>query len=108
MNEKVTFKNVNSASVVMDNSVDTARVYDIQASVNVSGNKSVNGIDNGTVVAKDGVTKANFNRYGENNMNIQFYTSGVSEMCSVATAIDTFVNDVIAKVGEGEVLSTIL
>lgn len=108
MNEKVTFKNVNSASVVMDNSVDTARVYDIQSSVNVVGNKSVNGIDNGTVATKDGETKANFNRYGENNINIQFYTTTDSEMCSVAMAINTFINDVIAKVSEGEVLSTVL
>lgn len=107
MNEKVTFKNVNSASVVMDNSVDTARVYDIKANVSIEGSKTVNSMDNGEVT-KGGETKANFYRYSENNISIQFYTSNVSEMCAVATAIDTFVKDVVAKVGEGEVLSTIL
>lgn len=88
---KVTLEAVNSANVKVNNSVDTERVYEISASINVMGN-TMNNVSDG-VVKQGEVVKANFQRWSTENLNIQFQTSDVMEMCAVINAINGFIAD---------------
>lgn len=93
---KIDFTKLNSANVTADNSVDTEKVYDINANVNISGN-SVNSIDGGSV-KKDDVQVATFSRWGENSLNIKFMNVDAMEMCSIITEVNTFIEAVETKV----------
>ena len=93
---KIDFTKLNSANVTADNSVDTEKVYDINANVNISGN-SVNSIDGGSV-KKDDVQVATFSRWGENSLNINFMNVDAMEMCSIITEVNTFIEAVETKV----------
>lgn len=93
---KIDFTKLNSANVTADNSVDTEKVYDINANVNISGN-SVNSIDGGSV-KKDDVQVATFSRWGENSLNINFMNVDAMEMCSIITGVNTFIEAVETKV----------
>lgn len=97
---KVTLEAVNSANVKVNNSVDTDRVYEIAANLNVSGNV-VNNVADGVVKQGD-VVKANFQRWSAENLNIQFQTSDVMEMCTIINAINAFIADCEGAVTEGE------
>lgn len=97
---KVTLEAVNSANVKVNNSVDTERVYEISASINVVGN-TMNNVSDG-VVKQGEVVKANFQRWSADNLNIQFQTSDAMEMCSVINAINAFIADCERAVTEGE------
>lgn len=97
---KVQLEAVNSANVKVNNSVDTERVYEISANLNVSG-KVVNNVADG-VVKQGEVVKANFQRWSTENLNIQFQTSDVMEMCAVINAINGFIADCEGAVTEGE------
>ena len=93
---KIDFTKLNSANVTADNSVDTEKVYDINANVNISGN-SVNSIDGGSV-KKDDVQVATFSRWGENSLNINFMNLDAMTMCSIITEVNTFIEAVETKV----------
>lgn len=93
---KIDFTKLNSANVTADNSVDTEKVYDINANVNISGN-SVNSIDGGSV-KKDDVQVATFSRWGENSLNINFMNVDAMTMCSIITEVNTFIEAVETKV----------
>ena len=93
---KIDFTKLNSANVAADNSVDTEKVYDINANVNISGN-SVNSIDGGSV-KKDDVQVATFSRWGENSLNINFMNVDAMTMCSIITEVNTFIEAVETKV----------
>lgn len=107
--EKVTYKTLNSANVKVDNSVDTERVYDISANVNI-GNmaemdaspediNNVSSIDNGLVKRKaDGMTVATFNSYGDNNLSINHQNTDSVEQCEVTNVINAFISEVKSKV----------
>ena len=97
---KVTLEAVNSANVKVNNSVDTERVYEISASINVVGN-NMNNVSDGVVKQSEAV-KANFQRWSADNLNIQFQTSDVMEMCAVINAINGFIADCEGAVTEGE------
>ena len=88
---KVTLEAVNSANVKVNNSVDTERVYEISASINVVGN-TMNNVSDG-VVKQGELVLANFQRWSSESLNIQFQTSDVTEMCSVINAINYFIAD---------------
>ena len=88
---KVTLEAVNSANVKVNNSVDTERVYEISANINVA-DKFMNNVSDG-VVKQGEVVKANFQRWSSENLNIQFQTSDVMEMCAVINAINDFIAD---------------
>lgn len=88
---KVTLEAVNSANVKVNNSVDTERVYEISASINVVGN-TMNNVSDG-IVKQGEVVKANFQRWSSENLSIQFQTSDGMEMCSVINAINGFIAD---------------
>ena len=93
---KIDFTKLNSANVTADNSVDTEKVFDINANVNISGN-SVNSIDGGSV-KKDDVQVATFSRWGENSLNINFMNVDAMTMCSIITEVNTFIEAVETKV----------
>lgn len=94
--EKVDFKKLNSANVAADNSVDTSKVYDINANVNINGDR-VNNIEGG-VVMKGEVQVANFAKWGENQMNINFMNVDAMEMCTIITEVNAFCQAVNEKV----------
>lgn len=93
---KIDFTKLNSANVTADNSVDTEKVYDINANVNISGN-NVTSIDGGSV-KKDDVQVAIFSRWGENSLNINFMNVDAMAMCSIITEVNTFIEAVETKV----------
>lgn len=95
---KIDFTKLNSANVTANNSVDTEKVYDITANVNISGN-NVNSIDEGRV-KKDGAEWATFTRYDGNHLNINFMNVDATEMCNIITAVNEFNANVTAKVAE--------
>jgi hypothetical protein len=88
---KVTMEAVNSANVKVNNSVDTDRVYEISANINVA-DKFMNNVSDG-VVKQGEIVKANFQRWSTENLNIQFQTSDVMDMCTIINAINGFIAD---------------
>lgn len=93
MSEKVNAVKLNSANVKYDNSVDTERVYDIEANANLNGSKVVS-MDGG-VVRLEGAQKASFSVYGDHQMNINYMgVESVSDKCNILMAIDAFVTEV--------------
>lgn len=99
MSEKVTYKDLRNALVHMDNSVDTAKTYDIAADVRLQGQNTVEAFESGTV-AKDGAQVATFYCYGDAvNMSVNFQGVESGEQCEVIEAINTFMEDVKAKAG---------
>ena len=99
MSEKVTYKDLRNALVHMDNSVDTAKTYDIAADVRLQGQNTVEAFESGTV-AKDGAQVATFYCYGDAvNMSVNFQGVESGEQCEVIEAINAFMEDVKAKAG---------
>lgn len=90
--KKIDFTKLNSANVSVDNLVDEARVYDINATCNISGN-SLNDINNGYVI-KDGEQVATFSMWS-NSLTPSFQNvTDPMEMCNILMAITTFIADV--------------
>ena len=94
---KIDFTKLNSANVSADNSVDTSKVYDITADVNISGDK-VNSIDSGVVKNAESKQVATFSKWGENSLNINFTDVDAMEMCNIINAVNDFNNNVADKV----------
>lgn len=94
MSEKVTYKELRSARVRTDNSVDDARMYDIAADVSISGS-TAESIDSGEV-KKDGNAVANFACYGESNLSINYTGAESAEQCNILEAVQAFLTDVRA------------
>lgn len=97
MSEKVNAVKLNSANVKYDNSVDTERVYDIEADANLNDNKVVS-IDGG-VVRLEGAQKASFNLYGNHQVNYNLMgVEDIDAQCNIIKAIHSFVNEVESAV----------
>ncbi|MBR4891176.1 MAG: hypothetical protein IKU15_07810 [Clostridia bacterium] len=95
--EKVNAVKLNSAQVKYDNSVNTERVYDIEANVNLNENKVVS-MDSG-IVRLEGVQKASFNMYGNHQQNINYNNvENVKDKCAILMAIDAFISEVESAV----------
>lgn len=90
--KKIDFTKLNSANVSVDNLVDEARSYDINARANLNeGNLS--SIDSGFVM-KDGVQVATFSMWS-NSLTPSFQNvTDPMEMCDILMAITTFIADV--------------
>lgn len=101
--EKVAYQSLVSATVKMSNSVDTQKVYDIEADVNMSGN-TVSGFNSG-FVKKGGVQVATFNSYGNTNLNVNHNVEDAEGRCAVTAAISAFIEDVKSKVSVSQPLS---
>lgn len=99
---KVKALNLNSANVKYDNSVDTEKVYDISANVNID-NGSIRSYDAG-VVLKEGMQVANFSKWGENSQSMSFQVSDVTEMCNIIAAVNTFYTDVETEVATNPII----
>ena len=99
--EKVTYKELRQATVHVDNSVDTARVYDIGADVVLQGQATVESFQNGTVM-KDGVQVASFNCWGDGtNVGINYTGIASEKQCEVLEAVGAFMKSVKEKVEGG-------
>lgn len=83
---------VNSSNELYNNANDDARVYNIQANVNVIEGK-MDSTDNGIVYKQDDIV-ANFNSWGSNNLNITFQGVSVTERNEINIAVDAFINEV--------------
>lgn len=105
MAEKVTYKELRSAKVHYDNSVDTAKVYDIAADVNIE-NMNVTNFDQGTV-SKDGIQIAYFSCYGENNLSINYQNVESTNQCAVLEAVNEFMTDVKANVASSSEIASL-
>ena len=103
--EKVSYKELRSAVVAMDNSVDTERQYEISANVNVQAGNTVGAIDNGIVRAKgeENSNIATFNAWSDTNTSYSFNKE--CDKCAVIEAIDAFIADCKAKVAEGGLIN---
>lgn len=102
---KVSYKELRSAVVTMDNSVDTERVYEISANVNVQMGNTVGSIDNGVVRTKgeENGDIATFNAWSDKNKNVSY--NNADDECAVLMAINAFIADCKAKVAEGGYLN---
>lgn len=99
--EKISYKEVRNATVCVDNSVDTGRVYDISADVSIQGQSTVESFQNGTVM-KDGVQVASFNCWGDGtNVGINYTGIASEKQCEVLEAVGAFIKDVKGKVESG-------
>ena len=106
--EKVSYKELRSAVVAMDNSVDSFREFEISANVNVQSNNTVGTIDNGVVREKgagENTNIATFNAWSDKNKNVSY--NNAEDECAVLVAINAFIADCKAKVAEGNILNTL-
>lgn len=100
--ENVTYKELRSAVVHTDNSVDPEKAYDIAADVRLQGENTVEAFENGTVT-KDGQPMATFNCYGDtNNLSFNYQNVQSAEQCAVLEAVIAFMADVKEKAGSQE------
>lgn len=98
---KIKFQNLNEAVVKTDNSVDTEKVYDIEANVRIMNSTKVQSLDGG-LVKKEGTVVCTFSKYSEGQLNTNFQNVGdIMEMCTILQAINSFVIDVTEEVGNG-------
>lgn len=88
---KVTLEAVNSANIRVNNSVDADKVYNVVANLNVQGERISNVSDG--IVKLGEEQKATFNKWSSDNLNIQFQTGDVMEMCTIINAINDFITD---------------
>ena len=90
--KKIDFTKLNSANVSVDNLVDEARVYDINARANLN-ETNLSSIDGGYVI-KDGAQVATFSMWS-NSLTPSFQNvTDPMEMCNILMAITTFIADV--------------
>lgn len=89
---KINFGTLNSANIAVDNSLDTARVYDIKANANIKSGK-VASLDSGRVL-NQGIEVANFNHWSDNNQQVTWLNCPIEQKDDVQTAIDAFVASV--------------
>lgn len=99
---KINFGTLNSANIAVDNSLDTARVYDISASASFHSGKMA-GLDGGRVFDQ-GAEVANFSQWADNNQQVVWLNCPVGRKDSVQKAIDAFVADV-SEESEGQTIS---
>ena len=98
---KIKFENLNEAVVKTSNSVDTERVYDIEANVRITNSTNVSNLDSG-IVKKEGTVVCTFSKYSEGQLNTNFQNVGdIMEMCTILQAINSFVIDVTSEVANG-------
>ena len=107
-NEKVTYKQLRSAVVQVDNSADAGRTYAIAADVRVQNPGGVEAFEGGTV-AKDGAQVATFSCWGgDGNIGISYSGLDTGQQCQVLEACHAFMQDVRdyveARLGGGSVL----
>lgn len=83
---------VNSSNERYNNLNDEQRVYDIEADALIVESK-VTSVDGGRVMKND-ESVAQFNWWGDDNMNITYQGVSVSERNEINIAVDAFINEV--------------
>lgn len=83
---------VNSSNENYNNLNDDSRVYDIESNANII-NGVVDSLDSGFIRSSENVV-ANFNAWGENNINISYQGVTLEERNEINIAVDTFINEV--------------
>lgn len=102
---KIKFENLNEAVVKTNNSVDTDKVYDIEANVKIIDSTKVQSLDGGSVKKGETIV-CTFSKYSEGQLNTNFQNVGdVMEMCTILQAINTFVLDVTEEVANGTAIT---
>lgn len=98
--EKIAYKEYKNVTVLVDNSVDTDRTYDISANVNIQNQTTITNVDSGQVKNSDGNICATFNCWGGNSSNISIQYQGVedADQQTILTAINDFFNNLEAEV----------
>lgn len=100
--DKVTYKELKSALVTMDNSSADDRTYDISADVRISNSQNVDSFEQGTVM-KDSMTVATFYCYGmTTNMSISYQNAETDTQPTIMEQVNNFINDVISYVKANE------
>lgn len=98
---KIKFESLSEATVKTNNSVDTEKVYDIEANVRIVESTKVSSIDGGRVT-KGGKTVCTFSTYNQGQMNTNFQNvADVMEMCTILQDINAFVVEVTEEVANG-------
>ena len=82
----------NSSNELYNNANDTARVYDIEANVNIAEAKTRN-MDSGSI-RKNGELVGQFNWWEDDNLNITYQGVSVTERNEINIAVDAFINEV--------------
>lgn len=96
--DKVTYKELKNALIHVDNSVDTAKVYDIDADIRIQGQNVIENIESGNLYS-DGAYMASFSSYnGISNLTVQFNSIDSQTRCAVLEAINAFIEDLKVKV----------
>lgn len=96
--DKVIYKELKSATVNVDNSADSAKVYDISADIRLQGQTTVESFENGIVI-KDSTQIATFNCWGDiSNISIQYHNVESQDQCGVLNAVTQFMETVKNKV----------
>ena len=105
--EKVSYKVLKSAVVVIDNSADESREYEISAKVAVEEDKVVGSIEDGvlrTIVEEgEGAILCKFSRgKWDGHTSYGYFADGISHW-PIVKIIEEFVASMRAKVGESEI-----
>lgn len=100
---KVSYKELISAKVHVDNSVDTAKTYDISSDINIVGG-NIESHDNG-IVSQNETVMATFSLYGTNNLSISYISVETESQCDVLNAINEYITNVTAQSPELSPLS---
>lgn len=98
-NRTVTAGDIVSATVKYSNKDSEGRDFDLSADVNISG-KRVQSISGGSARTSDGLQVADFNRYDDEGLNINFYNCPDEQKPAVLAAVLGFMANVVASVGE--------
>lgn len=104
--EKVTIKALNSANLRMDNSVDTAKVYDISCNVNIDSGNTVTSVESGSVL-KDGIEVATFSSGGTDNLQIGYNSVKQEEQCAIINVVNEFISSVREKTAGNSLIDSI-
>lgn len=100
---KVSYKELISAKVHVDNSVDAAKTYDISSDINIVGG-NIESHDNGIVSLGETVI-ATFSLYGKNNLSISYISVETDNQCNVLNAVNDYINDVTKQAAQSSPVS---
>jgi hypothetical protein len=98
--EKIKFEKVTEILLTSNNSVDTERVFDIEATIRII-NSDISSFDGGVVKENNNII-CTFNSWNKDNLSTNFQGAlDITKMCSILNSINEFTNAVKAKVLAG-------
>lgn len=107
-NEKVKIESLLNATVKANNSTDTARDYDVEASLSISSGV-LDSINSGSVYAlSNKQTLANFSKNMGMGLNIVFTSASSTEQeqCGILAAVNAFIADAKSKIEATPIIAT--